>query len=77
VPAGITVGSGTPNMMSHCEDLAFIYGESATHYPTKEIMDNYDGDVYTRETKAFGDRIGTVLQVLCKGRAYESQPSPI
>jgi hypothetical protein len=52
VPAGITVGSGTPNMMSHCEDLAFIYGESATHYPTKEIMDNYDGDVYTRETKA-------------------------
>jgi aldehyde:ferredoxin oxidoreductase len=72
VPAGITVGSGTRNMMSHCEDLAFIHGESATHYPTEEIKDIYDGDMYTRETKAFGDRVGTELQALCEGLGLTS-----
>jgi aldehyde:ferredoxin oxidoreductase len=72
MPAGITVGSGTRNMMSHCEDLAFIHGESATRYPTEEIKDTYDGDMYTRETKAFGDRIGTELQALCEGLGLTS-----
>jgi len=72
IPAGITVGSGTRNIMSHCEDYVFIYGEATTNYPTKDIKDIYDGDMYTRETKAFGERIGTELQALCEGLGLSS-----
>ena len=72
IPAGITVGSGTRNIMSHCEDYVFIYGEATTNYPTKDIKDIYDGDMYTRETKAFGERIGTELQALCEGFGLSS-----
>jgi aldehyde:ferredoxin oxidoreductase len=76
VPAGLTVGSGTRNMMSHCEDYAFIHGESATNYPTEDIKDIYHSDMYTRETKAFGERIGTELQTVCEGLGLTSS-SPI
>jgi len=72
VPAGITVGSGTRNMMSHCEDLVFIHGEAETKYPTKDIKGIYHGDMYTRETKAFGEMIGTELQALCEGLGLSS-----
>ncbi len=72
IPAGITVGSGTRNMMSHCEDYVFIHGEETTNYPTEDIKDIYDGDMYTRETKAFGESIGIELQVLCEGLGLTS-----
>jgi len=72
VPAGITVGSGTRNMMSHCEDLVFIHGEAETKYPTRAIKGIYNGDMNTRETKAFGERIGTELQALCEGLGLTS-----
>lgn len=72
IPAGLTVGSGTRNMMSHCEDKAFIQGDAATNYPTKDIKDNYNGDMFTRETKAFGESIGTELQALCEGLGLTS-----
>ena len=72
VPAGIAAGSGTRNMMTHCEDGVFIYGESSTKYPTEDIKDVYDGDMYTRGTKAFGKRIGTELQSLSEGLGLTS-----
>jgi len=72
VPAGVTVGSGTRNMMTHCEDYAFICGERTTNYPTEDIRDIYKGDMFTRETKAFGERIGTELQALCEGLGLTS-----
>ncbi len=72
IPAGLTAGSGTRNMMSHCEDQAFIYGDSATDYPTEEIRESYRGDMHTPETKAFGERIGTELQTVAEGLGLSS-----
>jgi aldehyde:ferredoxin oxidoreductase len=72
IPAEVTVGSGTRNIMSHCEDYAFIYGEATTNYPTEDIREIYEGDMYTRETKAFGERLGTELQALCEGLGLTS-----
>jgi len=72
IPAGIEIGSGTRNMMAHCEDGTFIFGDNGTNYPTKDIEKEYKGDMYTRETKGFGDKIGTELQVLCEGLGLSS-----
>ena len=72
IPAGFTVGSGVRNMMSHCEDYAFIYGEETTNYPTDDIRDMYKGDMQTRETKAFGEPIGTELQAISEGLGLTS-----
>jgi aldehyde:ferredoxin oxidoreductase len=72
IPAGFTVGSGVRNMMSHCEDYAFIYGEETTNYPTEDIKEIYRGDMRTRETKAFGEPIGTELQTISEGLGLTS-----
>jgi len=72
IPAGIEVGSGTRNMMAHCEDGVFISGDNKTNYPPKDIAKDYKGDMYTRETKGFGDKIGTEIQALCEGLGISS-----
>ncbi len=72
IAAGFTVGSGMRNMMSHCEDYAFIHGESTTNYPTEDIKEIYHGDMRTRETRAFGEPVGTELQTICEGLGLTS-----
>ncbi len=72
IPSGIQVGSGTRNMMGHCEDRVFIYGDVKTNYPPKDIEKIYKGDMFTRETKGFGEQAGTELQALCEGLGLSS-----
>lgn len=72
MPAGIQIGSGLRNMMAHCEDRVFIYGDVKTNYPPKDIADRYKGDMFTRETKGFGEKSGTELQSLCEGLGLSS-----
>ncbi len=62
VPAKI--GTGTKNMMEHCVDPMYNWGWERTEYPTKYIKDIYKGDIRTRPTRGFGERLGTELQVL-------------
>ena len=66
-PAGLDVGSGTRNMMKHCVDPMYSWGWERTEYPTKYIKDIYQGDIFTRPTKGFGDEIGSELQTLGEG----------
>jgi aldehyde:ferredoxin oxidoreductase len=50
----------------------FILGDNKTNYPTKDIEKIYKGDIFTRETKGFGDKIGTEIQALCEGLGISS-----
>ncbi len=72
VPAELEVGSGTRNMMVHCEDGVFSNGDPSTNYPTEDIKKEYTGDMYTRETKGFGEKAGVELQALCEGLGLSS-----
>ena len=66
-PTKLEVGSGTRNMMKHCVDPMYSWGWDRTEYPTKFIKEKYTGDIFTRPTKAFGEEIGSELQVIGEG----------
>lgn len=66
-PAAMEVGSGTRNMMKHCVDPMYSWGWERTEYPTKYIKDNYQGEIFTRPTKGFGEDFGSELQALGEG----------